>query len=353
LSWRSLDWIYSWMINFTEANNDIVTMKSIGTSVQGRSINALFIGKGTRYFIADGAIHGNEKAGSHALIRFAELITEWYRTEQSWQHKLAQYKIILVPVLNPDGYVAFTGGNANGKNLNRQFPPGGNTTEPEAWALRWLMGNYTPTLYANLHSGGSLAPLYVYYAGLSVDPYRTYVKWAVNEGNLLFQELQHWGMVYNTTWVGKYKYIGPSGISGMSCDYAYYKYKAMSIILEHFEGGVAPNLHAQEFYISGLLALLLHHDRPDGFMVHSNAFITEATYTNTTGLNIYINAAYIASNRTSETKIYDFNNLGKPKHVYIDGEQKAENNGWTWNNSTTVTVTVTNANESIFLDWNS
>jgi len=349
LSWRSLDWINNWMTNFSEANDDIVTMQSIGKTVQGRPINALFIGSGTRYFIADAAIHGDEKAGTHSIIRFAELLIEWYRAYPDWQRKLTQYKIILVPVLNPDGYVNNTRDNANGKDLNRQFPPGATTTEPEVWALRWLMGNYTPTQYVTFHSGGDVYPLHVFYAGSSVDPYRTYAKWTVNEGNLRFQDLEHWGTVYNTTWVGKYTYIGPSGYDSMSNEYAYYEHEATSILAEHW-GSAKANLHGQEFFITAMLALILHHDRTDGFMLHSNTFITETTYTTTTGLRIYVNATYVAANRTSETKICDFNKRGKPELVYIDGIRKTEGDGWSWNSSAN-TTTVTGANESIFLDW--
>jgi hypothetical protein len=349
VSFRSLDWIYSWMVNFTSLNSDIVVEKKVGTTVEGRSINALFIGKGTRYFIADAAIHGNEKLASHSLIRFAELIVQWYRTDENWQSKLTQYKVVLIPILNPDGYVANVRENANGKDLNRQFPPDVNTTEPEAWALRWLMGNYTPTLYASFHSGGDVYPLNVFYPGLSVDPYKTYTKWAINEGNLLFQDLRHWGTVYDTVPVRKYYSIIASGYHSMSNEYAYYKHKATCILAEHW-GSAKANLHGQEFFITLMLSLLLHHDRTSGFMLHSNTFITESKYSTSTGLNIYIDSSYMASNQTSETKICDFNQRGKPESAYIDGIQKTEGDDWSWNSSTN-TTTVTGANESIFLDW--
>jgi hypothetical protein len=212
------------------------------------------------------------------------------------------------------------------------------------------MGNYTPTHYVSLHVGGELYPLDVFYAGLSVEPYRTYAKWAVNEGNLAFQDLKHWGNVYNTTWVGKYNRIGPSSKPGMSAEYAYYSCEAASITVEQWSNAPTTNLYSQEFYITTMLALLLHHDRLDGFMLHSNAFITEVTYTNETGLRMNISPTYIASNRTSETKIFDFNNRGKPELVYIDGIRKTEGDGWSWNSSAN-TTTVTGANESIFLDW--
>jgi len=351
LSWRSLEWINSWMTNFTSANSDIVTMRQIGKSVLGRAINALFIGKGTRYFIADGAIHGDEKSGSFGLIRFAELVVEWYRTSQSWQGKLTQYKIILIPVLNPDGYVANTRENGRGRDTNRNFPPGATTTEPEAWALRWLMGNYTPTQYATLHADGPSYPMYVFYAGLSVEPYRTYVKLAVSEGNVTFSGLKHWGTIYDGDSVGKYNYIGPSGSQSMSNEYAYYAHRAVSILVEHpSQNRPGANMHGQEFYITALLSLFLHHDRTSGFMVQSNAFVVEATYSTPVALYISIDTTYLAGDRLSNTKILDFNGRGKPTLVYIDDVLRTEGDKWSWDSSKN-TTTITGALETVLLQW--
>jgi len=350
LSWRSIDWIYSWMTNFTAANNDVVYMRRIGTTVLGRAINALFIGKGNRYFIADGAIHGDEKSSAFGIIRFAELLVEWYRVSPSWQRKLTQYKVILIPVLNPDGYVANTRENANGRNLNRQFPPGGVTTEPEAWTLRSLMGNYTPTEYVNLHADGPSYPLYVFYPGLSVDPYRLYIRSAINEGNFSFKSLNHWGTVYTDVSVGKYNYIGPSGSTAMASEYAYYTYKAASVLTEHpSQNRPSANMHAQEFYITVMLSLLLHYDRTGGFMLQSNTFVTETQYSSPS-LRITVDATYVAGDRTSSTQIRDLNGRGKPKLVYIDGVQKAEGNNWTWSSASN-TTTVTGAENTIVLQW--
>lgn len=348
LDWQTLDSINDWMSNFNSTNKDIVKLRKIGTSVQGRSINSLFIGKGTRYFMVDAAIHGLEKGGTTAIIRFAELLVEWYRTDQNWRDKLTQYTVILVPVLNPDGYVANTRDNANGVDLNRQFSPTSTTTEPEAWALRWLMGNYTPTQYASLHTGGEIYPLNAFYISSSY-PYDTYPSLAVNEGNLLFQDLKHWGTMYGVS-VGAYKRITRISTGGStSYAYAFSQHKSVALTMEWW-GVPKHNLYAQEFYMSALLTLILHHDKPEGSMVHSNAFITKTTEHNGSALTVYLNKTYIAANRTSETKIYDSSNSGTPKQLYIDGIQKLEGQGWSWNSSTR-TTTVNGANESVLLEW--
>ncbi len=350
LAWRSLDWIYEWMTNLTAANSDIVTMRSIGNSVQGRPINALFIGKGTRYFIADGAIHGDEKSGAHAIVRFAELVVEWYRSSASWQKKLSEFKLILIPVLNPDGYVADTRENGRSIDLNRQFPPGATTTEPEAWSLRWLMGNFTPTHYVSFHADGPSYPLYTFYSAIS-EPYKSYSRLVVNEGDLLYQDLKHWGKVYDSKWIGNYTIVGPSGSGSLTYQYAAYMYNAIAIMPEHpTQNKPGGNLNAQDFYISTLLAPLMHNEKTNGALIHSNTFLTEAKFANSTTLNIAIDASNIAGGRTSETRVYDFNGRGKPKTVLIDGVQRLEGDQWTWN-SVSTTTTITRAKYAIILKW--
>jgi len=349
--WRSLDWIYDWMTNFTQRNGDFVSMQSIGTSIQGRAINALFIGKGTRNLIADAAIHGDEKTGTHAILRFAELLEQWYRNDAGWQQKLSQYRIILIPVLNPDGYVAHARCNAHGEDLNRQFPPETQTTEPEAWALRWLMGNYTPVLYVTLHVGGQYYPLDVFYPGWSVDPYRKYTRWAAQQSDLDFQDLQHWGTKYDV-WVGSYDQIAPSGFREMSSEYAFYAHNSTSLLLEQFGGMPNSQLYGQEFYITAMLGLLLHHDRTSGFMLHSNAFIVSTKYTIYDVENLMAEIDATAPDQVTDTRILDLEGHGKPYYVYIDGSLKAEGEGWSWD-SMTNTTTVTVATESIVLVWGS
>jgi len=348
LEWQTLDWIYSWMSNFNNTYKDIVKLQKIGTSVQERQINALFIGKGTRYLIADAAIHGNEKGGTHGILRFAELLVEWYQSNLDWRDRLTQYTIIVIPVLNPDGYVANTHENAHGIDLNRQFPPAETTAEPEAWALRMLMENYPPTNYISLHTGGEIFPMDVLYAAASY-PYETFSYWVVSEGNSLFQDLKHWGVFYDT-WVGAYNNVRRmSPFSSLSGGYAAYQYRAAALTVEWW-GVPKHNLHAQEFYISTLLSLLMHHDRVGDSMIYSNAFLTKTIEYAGTALAIYLNKTYMSASDVSETKIYTFNSTRSPQKVYIDGIQRLEGASWSWNPSIR-TMTVTGANKLVLVEW--
>ena len=58
--------------------------------------------------------------------------------------KLTECKVIIIPVVNPDGFIRNSRFNANGVDLNRNFPPTGSASQPETQALMNLMENYKP-----------------------------------------------------------------------------------------------------------------------------------------------------------------------------------------------------------------
>jgi murein peptide amidase A len=82
----------------------------LGLSVEGRAITAVEVGDpaGARILVV-GCIHGNEPAGIAVAQRLTRLSP-------------AGIDLWIVPVLNPDGRVAGTRGNARGVDLNRNFP---------------------------------------------------------------------------------------------------------------------------------------------------------------------------------------------------------------------------------------
>ena len=94
-------------------SRDDTTIRSevIGTSVQGRAIEAIERGTpGGRVVLAVGDIHGDEGAG--------EAVINWLRTMPVPQG----IDLWLVPTMNPDGQALGQRHNANGVDLNRNFP---------------------------------------------------------------------------------------------------------------------------------------------------------------------------------------------------------------------------------------
>jgi len=95
------------------AQGNILERRVIGTSIQGRPIEAIRMGdpKGVTVAVI-GVIHGNEEAG---LLITDELVNmQIPKGVNLW----------VMPSINPDGTALDRRGNANRGDLNRNFPYG-------------------------------------------------------------------------------------------------------------------------------------------------------------------------------------------------------------------------------------
>jgi protein MpaA len=89
--------------------------QTIGRSVQGRPIELFSLGSGSRVVLIIGGIHGDETGAEVAkkLLGYLELIPDALP---------AGVRLRVVPSANPDGEAVGTRGNANGVDINRNFP---------------------------------------------------------------------------------------------------------------------------------------------------------------------------------------------------------------------------------------
>lgn len=136
------------------------TESVLGTSEAGRPIRALEwnAGEGSTILIF-GGIHGDERSAGEVAMR---LERRW-RVEPS---RLDGARVILIPIVNPDGWERSTRKNANGVDLNRNFPDGwvasdsSSSThggpeplsESEARLLFELVEREGPTAIVSIHS---------------------------------------------------------------------------------------------------------------------------------------------------------------------------------------------------------
>ncbi|MBD2846013.1 peptidase M14 [Paenibacillus sp. IB182496] len=184
----------------------IVTRETIGTSVCGRSIAALCIGRGRRQLHVNAAFHANEWITSLLLMRFLETLTWALQDKETLRGvdvaKLCEaVRLWAVPMVNPDGVALVVDGlpqqaehaahvlrcnggsrrfedwkaNIRGVDLNDQFPahweaecarreregpgprdyPGPHPlSEPEAAALARLTERERFELVVALHTQG-------------------------------------------------------------------------------------------------------------------------------------------------------------------------------------------------------
>jgi protein MpaA len=147
------------------------TTFSIGTSVQGRPITAYQFGHGPSMVLYIGAMEGNEQNSS-------ELLDQWIPALDSDPSRIPSWRtIVVIPTINPDGFAADTRLNADGIDLNRNFPsnnwqtrvtePLANTvwtndggpyplSAPESQALASFYEAHRPRLTLTMHSHGGI-----------------------------------------------------------------------------------------------------------------------------------------------------------------------------------------------------
>jgi hypothetical protein len=143
-----------------DAGSAKVSLETIGRSVQGRDIPALFFSSGA--FAGQRSKkplalifcqqHGDEASGKEAaLLLAAELLGKGKKI-------LEGLDLILVPTANPDGSELRQRRNANNRDLNRNHVL---LSEPETLALHRLFQRWFPEIVLDVHEFGAVSPWWV------------------------------------------------------------------------------------------------------------------------------------------------------------------------------------------------
>ena len=99
--------------------NDLFVVEKIGESFEGRDINKVVFGKGKLKIFLWTQMHGNESTGTRAFLDLISFFTKPETEMDLANHILDAATIYCIPILNPDGAVAYTRVNAQGIDLNR------------------------------------------------------------------------------------------------------------------------------------------------------------------------------------------------------------------------------------------
>ena len=124
-------------------------------STEGRPIRGSVIGQGPETYLCFGVIHGNEPEGGPLLKRFVKHLEERPAL-------LEGRKVVVIPVLNPDGLERKSRTNARGVDLNRNFPArnwrpnprhgDAPASERETRALLKILRQFRPSRILSIHS---------------------------------------------------------------------------------------------------------------------------------------------------------------------------------------------------------
>jgi protein MpaA len=129
-----------------------------GRSVKGRPLTAYIMGNGPDTTMIFGAFHGNEPATPGVVRKLHDYL-------KRHPEMLEGRRVVLSPVVNPDGLSRGTRVNARGVDLNRNFSYGWKSTskganyfpgkkpesEPETRAVIALMQQYSPQKVVSIH----------------------------------------------------------------------------------------------------------------------------------------------------------------------------------------------------------
>lgn len=127
----------------------------IGTTLRGRPIRSRTVGHGPRTVLFVGGIHGDEPEGAYATAELAGAFTAAGLADG--------VTLTIIEDANPDGRAAATRGNANGVDINRNFPASNFDTtnpsygrsplsQPESRALHDTIERVDPDLVLVAHS---------------------------------------------------------------------------------------------------------------------------------------------------------------------------------------------------------
>ncbi|MGE0686730.1 MAG: M14 family zinc carboxypeptidase [Dehalococcoidia bacterium] len=154
--------------SLSEERPGTLTVATIGRSVEGRPIEALSLGNGPLSVLVIGGLH---TGAENATATVAEQLARHFGGHLN--ELPAAVRIIFIPLANPDGYADETRVNANGVDLNRNWPTadwapeavhgevpvsGGPAplSEPETRALYAFIDDIEPEVVVSFHGYGAI-----------------------------------------------------------------------------------------------------------------------------------------------------------------------------------------------------
>ncbi len=165
------------MQNFAEQHPQICRLDTFGYSALGKPLLVVKISdnvvtdEAEPEFFYSAQMHGDEILTYMVLLRLIDYMLHNYQSDARIKKLIDNTEVWINPLFNPDGtyrgqdttVAGATRYNANGVDLNRNFPdpngnnhPDGNEYQPETLALMNFASNRHFVMSANLHTGSEL-----------------------------------------------------------------------------------------------------------------------------------------------------------------------------------------------------
>ncbi|RKX69699.1 hypothetical protein DRP53_07410 [candidate division WOR-3 bacterium] len=156
------------MIKIVQYHPEICHLETLGYSHQNRLLLAMKLSdnpdknESEPEVIFEANMHGNEKITFAVNFCLLNYLVENYPTDTLVKHFIENREIWIIPMVNPDGYVASSRYNARRVDLNRNWGwAWGNEygcgsdffSEYESWKLVEFYWSHPAVIYASYHSG--------------------------------------------------------------------------------------------------------------------------------------------------------------------------------------------------------
>lgn len=125
-AYHSLAEMLSYLQAVAAAAPSLAQYKVLGTSQQGRDLGTLIINAtcltNPPSIFFNGAHHGDEAVSAEAVLAVPDYLLRQSAGDASLRGLLRTYAFTILPVVNPDGFAANKRENADGDDINRDYP---------------------------------------------------------------------------------------------------------------------------------------------------------------------------------------------------------------------------------------
>lgn len=128
-----------------ESYKNLSQIKILGASVEKRPIYSITLGSGPQRILMWSQMHGNESTTTKAVFDVLKFIKD---NEEFRNYVLNKFTLCILPMVNPDGALAYTRVNSKTVDLNRDAQE---RSQPESVILRDVFDSFQPHFCFNLH----------------------------------------------------------------------------------------------------------------------------------------------------------------------------------------------------------
>lgn len=267
--YHSYDEMVAELTQLAAAYPGLCTLFSIGQSVQGRELYFVKISDNVAqeelepevHYIS--TMHGNEPLGTELCLYLVRDLLENYGSDAYITGLVDDLQIFIMPLMNPDGYEVRSRGNAQGVDLNRNFPDfvtdPNNTPQgraPETAAMMNFLAQRRGVLSANFHTG-NLVVNYPWDSTLNFHPENDLIYDVSLNRYACFNTpmYNHHGGIYDHGTVrGAVWYVVHGGMQ----DYSYYWHNNLQVTVELSYDFEPPAAELAAYYADNYYSLLYY-----------------------------------------------------------------------------------------------